>query len=148
MAVRDHYGKGWQHRAGSDARLKGERDMVAAAKATVVSQREVARRGRKGTTVVGGCVVVGNDVAMLAAAKGEKGDGSGIEPNLVSTRGAGDELVATAMVAEDKAAWLLRSLGEETQEVATVDDKVLQLGIEEEEGMARVEGSDGVVARK
>ncbi|RWW56436.1 hypothetical protein BHE74_00036845 [Ensete ventricosum] len=108
---------------------------------------DVAGRGRRGQRALepdAGSIV---QAAMLAAAKGEKGDGSGIERNVVSTRGAGDEL-ATAMVAEYKAAWLLRSLGEETQEVATVDDKVLQLGIEEEEGMARVEGSDGVVARK
>ncbi|RWW48579.1 hypothetical protein BHE74_00045329 [Ensete ventricosum] len=39
-----------------------------------------------------------------------------------------------AVVAEDKAAWLLQLPGKETREVATIYDKRLRLGKEEEEG--------------
>ncbi|RWV85113.1 hypothetical protein GW17_00053119 [Ensete ventricosum] len=71
--------------------------------------------------------------AMLTAIEGEKGD-------------CGDGAATT--VIEVKVIRLLRSLGKEIREVAAIDYRGLRMRTEEEEGMARVEDDDGVMAGK
>ncbi|RWW57390.1 hypothetical protein BHE74_00035831 [Ensete ventricosum] len=101
---------------------------------TLATNDDMTGRGRIGQRALEGDVGNVVLVMMLPVAEGETRDGSGIG--------------ATAMIAEDKATQLLQLLGKETREVATVDDIGLRLGIEEEEGTVRVEGSCGVVAGK
>ncbi|RWW49091.1 hypothetical protein BHE74_00044780 [Ensete ventricosum] len=59
---------------------------------------------------------------------------------------AGDGAATT--VIEVKVIRLLRSLGKEMREVAAIDYRGLRMRTEEEEGMARVEDDDGVMAGK
>ncbi|RRT32167.1 hypothetical protein B296_00055853, partial [Ensete ventricosum] len=77
---------------GSEEWLK--RKMVVATKAVVELQREVARRGRKGTVAVGGCIAAGGDVSNHdnMVVRGRRGDQQGdvVEGDLGGRGGKGN----------------------------------------------------------